>query len=122
AVSLRAVDDVGDDEEPDEDQREQERGVFPEQPTQLAADLRLRQGRHPPLLPFWRIARPPTITTSTISVPWTTCAQFWSTPLMIRIVFTSVRTNAAAMGPSNPPTPPRSETPPSTTAATEFSV
>ena len=33
-----------------------------------------------------------------------------------------VRTNAAAIGPTRPPTPPSSETPPSTTAATEFSV
>ena len=37
------------------------------------------------------------MTTTMISVPWITCAQFWSTPFRIRIVFTSVTTNAAAM-------------------------
>ena len=62
------------------------------------------------------------MTTRTISVPWITCAQFWSTPLRIMIDLTSVSTNAAAIGPIRPPMPPTSATPPSTTAATLFSV
>jgi hypothetical protein len=40
---------------------------------QRRAAASLRCGAHEPL-PFWRIARPPIITTSTISVPWITCA------------------------------------------------
>ena len=43
-------------------------------------------------------------------------------PRIRRIVFDSVRMYAAAMGPISPPTPPSSETPPSTTAATLLSV
>src|SRR5262249_22053238 len=119
---LRAVDDVGQHEETDEHERQDDRRVVREQAPQVAAANRLGQRRHPPLLPFCRMARPPIITTSTISVPWMTCAQFWSTPLMIRIVFTSVSTTAAAIGPIRPPTPPSSDTPPSTTAATELRV
>src|SRR4051794_27136827 len=71
---LRAVDYVGRDEDRDEDERENERGVVPEQLADRGArPLRSRRRRHPPFA-FWRIASPPSITTSTISVPWITCA------------------------------------------------
>src|SRR5262249_24259998 len=121
---LDAVHDVGDHEEADEDEREDDCGVVAEElgggrpPPALA----LRLDAHPPVLPFCRSASPPTIITPTTIAPWITCAQFWSTLLMIRIVLISVSTNAAAIGPTRPPTPPSSETPPSTTAATELSV
>src|SRR5262249_11881207 len=102
--------------------REHHGGVVREQPAHVARGPGLGHGRHLPLFPFCRSARPPAIITSTISTPWITCAQFWSTPLMISTVFPSVSTNPAAIGTASPPTPPSSDTPPSTTAATEFSV
>ena len=98
---LDAVDDVRRDEEADEDEREHDRRVVAEQ----ASDVDVRvdghgRRRHVPDFPFCRSASPPIMITRTISVPWITCAQFWSTPLMISSVFTSVRTNAAAIGPT----------------------
>src|SRR5262249_16156168 len=120
---LCAVDDVRSHEQGYEDEREHHHRVVREDGGDVERTL-LRLGgnrRHPPL-PFWRMASPPTMTTRTMMVPWMTSAQLLSTPFRIRSVFTSVSTNAPMIGPMSPPTPPRRETPPSTTAATLFSV
>src|SRR5207237_8212683 len=109
---LRPVDDVGHHEERDEDEAECDRRVLRQQPLSRAeASLGRRDlgRRRTHARRLCRIARPPIITTTMISEPWITCAQFWSTPLRMSVVFTSVTTNAAAIGPIRPPTPPTRE-------------
>src|SRR6185369_13707441 len=70
-----------------------------------------------------RIAtRLPNITTPIRIAPWIAVDQLGSTPAKNRSVRTSARTMTAMIGPRTPPRPPARLTPPSTMAATLWSV
>ena len=60
----------------------------------------------------------PSITTMTMIVPSMIVVTFGSTERNVRSLRTRRRMKTATIGPSSPPLPPPSVTPPSTTAAT----